>query len=372
MADPRYARLAELLIRYSCAVGPGDKVLIDSNDGPYEMVRALIRAADAAGGVPLVVLHSKAVWRDLILCASEEQMRLMGEAEKLLMSEVQAYVGIRADPNSSEWSDLPPEKIRIYRRLAWAPVHRDVRVPRTRWVVLRWPNPAMAQEARMSTERFEDFYFEVCTMDYARMSRAMEPLRELLEKADEVRLTAPDTDLRFSVRGIPAVACDGRNNIPDGEVFTAPVKDSVEGHVRFNTPTIYEGVTHRDVRLVFREGRIVEATSSAPDHLDAVLSTDEGARYLGEFAIAFNPYIRRPMLDILFDEKIAGSVHLTPGNAYDDAWNGNRSDIHWDLVLRMEPELGGGEISFDGRLIRKDGRFVIPELADLNPERLMD
>ena len=370
MADPRYSKLADLLINYSCAVEPGDKVLIDSIDAPQTMVRALIRAVADAGGVPLAVLHSKAVWRDLMLCGSEEQMTILGETERELMTRVQAYVAIRADPNISEWSDVPPDKGQLYRRFAYAPVHLEVRVPHTRWVILRWPNDSMAQEARMPTEAFESFYFDVCTMDYARMSRAMQPLRDLLEATDRVRLKAPGTDLTFSVQGIPAVCCDGRNNIPDGEVFTAPVKDSVEGTIHFNTPTIYEGTSHDDVRFVFRQGRIVEASSSDTASLEAVLGTDDGARYVGEFAVAFNPYITTPMMDILFDEKIAGSVHLAVGNAYDDAWNGNKSDVHWDLVLRMEPEQGGGEVWFDDSLVRKDGRFVIPELEGLNPERL--
>ncbi len=371
MPDPRYVKLASLLVNYSCAVQPGEKLLIDSIDCPQPMTRALIRAVADAGGVPLVVLHSKAVWRDLMLCGSEEQMRILGETEAELMSRVQAYVGIRADPNISEWSDVPPEKVNLYRRFAWAPVHLGIRVPKTRWVVLRWPNDAMAQEARMPSEAFEDFYFEVCTMDYAKMARAMKPLAELMEATDRVRLKAPGTDLAFSIRGIPAICCDGLNNIPDGEVFTAPVRDSLEGTIQFNTPTIYDGVSHDDVRLVFREGRVVEASSTDTGHLESVLDTDEGARYVGEFAIAFNPHITRPMMDILFDEKISGSIHLTPGNAYDEASNGNKSDIHWDLVLRMGPELGGGEIYFDDRLVRKDGRFVVPELEDLNPDRLI-
>jgi aminopeptidase len=229
----------------------------------------------------------------------------------------------------------------------------------------------MAQLAQMSTAAFEDFYFRVCTMDYGRMARAMAPLKELMEATDRVRLVAEGTDLAFSIAGIPAVPCDGKLNIPDGEVFTAPVRDSVEGTIQFNAPTIYDGVTHETVRLEFAGGKVVGATSSETDHLNRVLDTDEGARYVGEFAIGFNPHITRPMKDILFDEKIAGSIHFTPGNAYDEAFNGNRSQVHWDLVLRMDPAVGGGEVWFDDRLIRKDGRFVVPELEDLNPERLV-
>ncbi len=229
----------------------------------------------------------------------------------------------------------------------------------------------MAQMAEMSTEAFEDFYFNVCTLDYAKMSRAMQPLVDLMQRTDRVRLKGPrDTDISFSIKGIAAIPCDGKVNIPDGEVFTAPVRDSIKGVIHFNTPTIYRGTTHNDIRLAFSEGRIVEATSSDTARLNEVLNADEGARYVGEFAIGFNPYCTKAMKDILFDEKIAGSIHLTPGSCYDEASNGNKSDIHWDMVLRQTPDGGGGEIWFDDRLIRKDGRFVVAELEGLNPERL--
>jgi aminopeptidase len=285
---------------------------------------------------------------------------------------MQCYIGARGSLNVSELSDVPTDKQRIFESTVWKQVHHEVRIKKTRWVVLRWPTSAMAQLAEMSTEAFEDFYFNVCTLDYAKMSRAMEPLRDLMQRTDQVRLKGPgDTDLRFSIRGIPAIMCDGRLNIPDGEVFTAPVRDSIEGVIQFNCPTMYRGVTHADVRLQFTRGRIVSATSSNTAKLNEVLDSDEGARYCGEFAIAFNPYCVKAMKDILFDEKIAGSIHLTPGSCYDEAPNGNKSDIHWDLVLRQTPEAGGGEMWFDGQLMRKDGRFVVPELAGLNPERLV-
>lgn len=370
MTDPRHLALARLLAEYSCSLQPGDNVLIEAIDVPYAFVRTLVAAAAERGARPLVTLKSQEIWRALMLGGCEEQMRLIGEAEALRMSRMDAYVGLRGNPNVSEWSDVPPAAMDLYEKHVWKPVHQEKRVPDTRWVVLRWPSPSMAQLAGMSTEAFEDFYFRACTLDYARMSRAMQPLAELMETTDRVRLVAPGTDLSFSIRGIPAVPCDGHRNIPDGEVYTAPVRDSIEGTIRFNTPTIYQGVTHDDVQLTFREGRIVEASSSDPAHLDRVLDSDEGARYTGEFAIAFHPEITRPMRDILFDEKISGSIHLTPGQAYQEADNGNRSQIHWDLVLRMDPASGGGEIWFDDRLMRKDGRFVLPELADLNPERL--
>ncbi|MEM8929530.1 MAG: aminopeptidase [Acidobacteriota bacterium] len=370
MHDPRFDHLAEVLIQHSTRLQKGETVLIEAYDIPHEVVRALIRRTRAAGATPVVWLKNNMLHRELLLGSTDEQMRLMGEAESSLMSKVQAYIGLRGKPNVAELSDVPVEDHQRYQNLWWSPVHRELRVKHTKWVVLRWPDAAMAQLAGQSTEAFEDFYFDVCTLDYGKMSRAMQPLVERMTAADRVRLVAPGTDLRFSTRGIPGVPCDGSNNIPDGEVFTAPVRDSVEGTIRFNTPTIYMGNDHHDVSLRFEQGRIVEATSSRTEILNQVLDSDDGARYIGEFAIGFNPRITEPMLDILFDEKIAGSLHFTPGQCYDEAPNGNESDIHWDLVLRQTPETGGGEIWFDDTLIRKDGRFVVADLEPLNPEHL--
>ena len=371
MTDPRVEKLADLLISYSCDLKLGENILIEAIDIPPMFTKELVRRAHAVGGRPVVLLKSNEVNRSLMMEGENEQWQLIADIERYQMEKMQCYIGARGSPNVSELSDVPSDRQKLYEANVWKRVHQEIRIKKTRWVVLRWPHPSMAQQAEMSTESFEDFYFNVCTLDYAKMSRAMQPLKQLMERTDRVRLVGPnDTDLSFSIRGIPAIPCDGRVNIPDGEVFTAPVRDSVNGVIHFNCPTIYRGVTHNDVRFFFEHGRIVEATSSNTDKLTELLDTDEGARYVGEFAIGFNPYCTKPMKDILFDEKIAGSIHFTPGQAYEEANNGNNSAIHWDIVLMQTPEVGGGEIWFDDRLVRKDGRFVIPELADLNPEKL--
>jgi aminopeptidase len=243
-------------------------------------------------------------------------------------------------------------------------------VNNTKWCVMRYPNESFAQLAGMSTDDFEDFYFNVCNLDYSKMSKAMDNLIELMEKTDKVRIVGPGTDLTFSIKGIPAIKCDGKMNIPDGEVFTAPVRDSVNGVITFNTPAVSEGFTYEDIRFEFKDGKIIGATSNDTDRINKKLNTDEGARYIGEFAIGVNPYILKPMKDTLFDEKIMGSIHLTPGRCYDEASNGNKSAIHWDLVLIQTKEYGGGEIYFDDVLVRKDGLFVVEPLLCLNPENL--
>ena len=371
MTDPRIDKLAHMLINYSCEVKPGEAVLIEAIDVPAAFTKALLREVAAVGGRPLVMLKSNEIQRAMLMAGTLEQWEAIAEVEKAQMEKVQCYIGARGNPNVSELSDVPSDKQKIYEQTVWKKVHHDVRITKTRWCVLRWPNPSMAQMAEMSTEAFEDFFFNVCTLDYARMSRAMQPLKVLMEKTDQVRLKGPrDTDLTFSIKGIPSICCDGKVNIPDGEVFTAPVRDSVNGVIHYNCPTIYRGTTHNDIRLTFKNGKIVEATSTATEKLNEVLNADEGARYIGEFAIGFNPYCTKPMKDILFDEKIAGSIHFTPGACYDDASNGNKSDIHWDMVMRQTPESGGGEIWFDGKLVRKDGEFVVAELEGLNAGRL--
>jgi aminopeptidase len=372
MHDPRIDKLADILVTYSCRVQPGENVLIEGYDIPDEAITAVVARVHAAGGRPFVTVKRNAVLRALYNAATEEQMELTGGFEADRMSQMQAYIGLRGAQNSSEMSDVPDDKMKLYRKLWWNRAHSEIRVKRTKWVVLRWPTPSMAQEAGRSTEAFENFYFDVCTFDYAKMADAVRPLKELMERTDRVHLTAPGTDLRFSIKDIPVIPCTGEFNIPDGECFSAPVRDSVEGRITFNAATNYGGKTFEGVSLTFKSGKIVQATAAGgmTSDLNAILDSDEGARYVGEFSLGFNPFILQPMKDILFDEKIAGSLHFTPGGAYENADNGNRSMVHWDLVLMQRAEQGGGEIVFDDRVIRKDGVFVVPELEGLNPEKL--
>ena len=371
MRDPRLTRLAKILIHHSTRLKAGEKILIEAFDIPTPFVTALVEEAAAAGGIPITSLKSAEVQRALLTHGGEGSAKLAGECELFRMKQVQCYIGVRGSHNVSELSDVSAERMKAYAHFWGNPVHMDQRVKRTRWVVLRFPTSSMAQQANMSTEAFEDFYFRVCDIDYGRMSKSMDPLIERMQKADRVRITGRGTDLRFSIKGIPAVKCDGERNIPDGECYTAPVRDSVEGKITYNAPTLYEGVTYNDVSLEFQKGRIVRASAAEnSDRLNKVFDTDEGARYVGEFSFGFHPHILKPMKDPLFDEKIAGSIHFTPGNAYELADNGNRSAIHWDMVHIQRPEFGGGEIWFDDELIRKDGRFVPSYLDGLNPESL--
>ena len=373
MLDPRVTRLAELLCTHSTRLGPEDRVLVHAFDIPDEVVAEVVRVAQSKGASVLVRLESNLVRRQILMGLDEKSVALWADVEKHEMERMTAYIAIRGSDNIAETSDVPSEKMGLFQTGYSIPVVFGVRVPKTKWVALRWPTASMAQQAGMSTAAFEDFYFDVCTLDYAKMARAGEALKELMNRTDKVRVVGPgETDFTLSIKDIGAVPCSGHRNIPDGECFSAPVKDSVNGVVQFNTTSLYQGTEFKDIRYVIRDGKIVEATAGAnTEKLNAILDTDEGARYFGEFAIGFNPYVREPMMDTLFDEKIAGSLHFTPGNAYDPpGGNGNKSAIHWDTVLIQRPEYGGGEILFDDVLIRKDGLFVLPELEALNPDRL--
>ena len=370
MQDLRINQLAENLINYSCSLKKGEKILIEAKGVDYMLVNALIKEVYKVGAIPFVEMYDNRVSRELLLGLTEEQAKLKAKFHTVRMSEMDAYIGIRGGENSNENADVPDDKLQIESKFFSLPVHHEIRVKKTKWVVLRYPNQGMASGAGMSTDAFEDFYFNVCNLDYSKMDRAMDALAARLNKTDKVRITAPNTDITFSIKGIGSQKCSGKRNIPDGEIYTAPVKDSVNGVITYNAPSVENGFKFENVSLTFKDGKIIKATANDNEKVNAIFDTDEGARYVGEFALGVNPYITCPMGDILFDEKISGSIHFTPGCCYDDCYNGNVSAIHWDLVLIQTKEYGGGEIYFDGELIRKDGLFVTEDLLCLNPENL--
>src|SRR5438876_3881876 len=364
MHDDRFDKLAKLLVEYSIRLKRNETVLIEAFDIPDEMTVALIRAVRKAGGVPFALTYQTRVNRALALEAFDRQLNLMASTELARMKKMNAYIAVRGSHNITELADVPPDKMQLIGK-KMRPV-QDQRVKRTKWVVLRWPTPSMAQLAGMSTEAFEDFYFDVCTLDYRKLQSGMKALKSLIEQTDRVQIKGPDTDLNFSIKGIPAVICGGDRNIPDGEVFTAPMKEPVKGQLTFNATSIYQATAFDGIQLKFKRGKIVEASSNETEKLNKILDSDAGGRYIGEFSLGFNPRVFHPMRDILFDEKMAGSFHFTPGQAYQEADNGNRSQVHWDMVNIQREDYGGGEIYFDGTLVRRDGVFLPKQLRPLN------
>jgi len=371
--DKRYHELADVLTGFSTHLEAGEKVLIDAINIPDDMAIALVRAARRRGAVPFVNVSHSRIGRELLREGDATQFEVMADVRMAEMKQMDAYIALRGAENIYETSDVPSDKLNLFMKTL-RPVQNH-RVQKTKWVVLRWPHPSMAQQARMSTEAFEDYFFRVCCLDYNRMKPGMAALSDAIESASDVHIKGPGTDLRFSLKGMGAVTCGGDRNIPDGEVYSAPVRESVEGELSYNVPSVYLGDVFEGIRFIFKQGKIVEASCSGGKtaKLNEILDSDEGARYIGEFAIGFNPHILEPIFDTLFDEKIAGSFHFTPGQAYKGtpADNGNTSQVHWDIVNIQRPEHGGGEIYFDGELIRKDGLFVKESLRKLNPDYLL-
>jgi aminopeptidase len=362
MHDARIDALARQLVRYSTSLKKGEKVLIDLHDVPDSIGLALIREARAKGALPFLRLHQGRLTREMLKGAEDAQYDTLAKHLLHEMKDMDAYIAIRGGLNIAETSDVPAERMKLAMKYM-RPV-LDHRVKKTKWCVLRWPSASMAQQAGMSTEAFEDFYFDVCLLDYKALVPSMNALKKLMDQTSDVEIKGPGTHLKFSIKGINSIVCGGNYNIPDGEVFTAPVKDSVEGVISYNAPTIYQGIPFDGIKLEFSKGKIIKAEASGKTkQINKILDSDEGARYIGEFALGFHPSIREPMRDILFDEKIAGSFHFTPGQAYEEADNGNRSQVHWDMVNIQRKDWGGGEIYFDGKLIRKDGIFLPKALA---------
>jgi aminopeptidase len=356
-------------VNYSTKIQPGERVLVSyEGDTAAPLIRGIIKEIYKAGGQPYAEVRDSRITREIMLGATEAQIEFAREIDLAQMKGVAAYIAVRAGDNSAELSDVPVEQLNMYNKTL-RPV-LDYRVNHTKWVVLRYPNASMAQLAGMSRERFEDFYFDVCNLDYGKMNAAMDALKNLMDKSDRVEIKGPGTDLSFSIKDIPAIKCAGEMNIPDGEVYTAPVRESMNGVITYNTPSEEQGFTFENIKFEIKNGRIENATANDTKRINGLLDTDAGARYFGEFAFGVNPYILHPMKDTLFDEKICGSFHLTPGAAYEDAFNGNKSAVHWDLVNIQRADYGGGEIYLDGALVRKDGIFVLPELECLNPENL--
>ena len=365
MHDARIDALARQLVHYSTALKKGEKVLLDLYDVPESIGLALIRATRAKGALPFLRLHQGRLTREMLKGASDDQYAIISKHLLAEMQDMDAYITIRGGHNVAETSDVAADTMKLAMKYL-RPIS-DYRVKKTKWCVLRWPSASMAQQAGMSTEAFEDFFFRVCLLDYKALTPAMSALKKLMDRTDRVEITGPGTALRFSIKDIPALFSGGHYNIPDGEVYTSPVRDSVEGFITYNAPTIYQGIPFDGIRLEFSKGKIVKAEAGAKTkQINKILDSDEGARYIGEFALGFNREIREPMRDILFDEKIAGSFHFTPGQAYEQADNGNRSQVHWDMVSIQRKDYGGGEIRFDGKLIRKDGVFLPKTLAKLN------
>lgn len=370
--ENKIEKLASNLLNYSVSLQKGEKILIEMlGTDCSDLACELIKQAKEIGAIPVFNIIDYKVLKEILLNCNEVQIKEYAKYDLVRMTEVDAYIGIRA-ANPKEFNDISKESMKIYNKYYQKPVHFEERVKHTKWCILRYPNEWLAKKAKMTLEEFTEFFYNVCIIDYGKMEKAMEPLKVLLSNTKNVRIKGPGSDLTFSVEGIPAEKYYGTFNIPDGEVASCPTKYSSNGYITYNTETVYNGITFNNIYFELKNGKIIKAEAGyKTKELNEILDTDEGARYIGEFAFGLNPYIKNTMGDTLFDEKVAGSFHFTPGNALEESDNGNRSNIHWDIVCIQTPEYGGGEIYFDDVLIRKDGKFVLEELKPLNPENLI-
>jgi len=372
MRDPRLQKIAASLVNYSVEVKEGQHVRIFGDYEAKPLLLEIVREVKKVGAHPYVEISDDEISREVALATKEERLDMLVKWKTVQFNDFDASIAVYADRNDYADIDVPDET-KLLRAKKMRPVS-DIIINNKKWVLLNYPTNHLANKAKMSFEQFYDYCMDVSMADYSKMREAFEPLRQLMDKTNQVKITGPGTNLEFSLKGLGSVPCAGEANIPDGEIYSAPVIDSVNGQITYNTPSGYRGNMYENVCLKFEAGKIVEATCSNEgdnEKLNEIFDTDAGARFVGEFAIGVNPYITKPMGDILYDEKIAGSIHFTPGAAYEgSADNGNKSAVHWDLVLIQTPEFGGGEIYFDDVLIRKDGLFVLDSLKGLNPDNL--
>lgn len=358
--------LAKTIVDHSIKVERDENVKITCETmEPMPLVKELVKLINERGANVDVEFFDPSLKALINKDTSDKKIKLLKEIEEFSVNKFDSFIRIFCNQGDYIDSIVPDE---ITKKIGEAlKEYRDIRVNERKWVLLNYPSKVDSQKAKMSYDEFYDFSFDAMCYDYDKMSNDLKPLKELMEKTDKVRITAPYTDITFSIKNIPVIPCTGEANIPDGECYTAPVKNSVNGVIKYNTPSPYRGSVFTGVTLKFKDGKIVEATCNEDNKaLNEIFDTDEGARYVGEFSIGTNPMIRYPMGDILFDEKIIGSIHFTPGSSYKDAYNGNSSAVHWDMVLIQREDFGGGNIYFDDVLIRENGIFVIDELKHLN------
>ena len=361
----RIEKLAKIIVNHSLKVKESDRVLITYGGiESMPLVKAIVKEVINNKGVVETDYQNQDLENYVHENLTDSMILAKAKKKKFEVENYDCFV--RLCYRKSDYYDKNMELSMKNKLMESLKPYKEIQVNERRWVLLNYPSVVDSFKAHMTPEEFYNFSLDTMTVDYDKMYEDTKPLKELMEKTDKVRIVGPKTDIAFSIKGLPAIICAGESNIPDGECFTAPVRDSVNGTITYNVPSPYHGEIFEHVSLTFKDGKIVSASSNNNEKLKEIFETDEGARYVGEFSLGFNPIIRNPMGDILFDEKIAGSLHFTPGCCYDECPNGNKSNIHWDLVLIQREEYGGGEIYFDDVLIRKNGLFVLPELENLN------
>lgn len=363
--ESKLDELAKKIVNYSVKVNVNERVLINTYVNDSFFIKRLIYYITLNKGIPFVRINDESINSYLLETANENRYQEIKQHGLDDVNNYDIFINIRYTTNDYSKKNIDENTLK---NIALTTKESDyIRINERKWVLLNYPSNVDAYKAKMTTDTYKNYALDVMIFDYEKMNNDIAPLKKLMEQTDIVRITGPNTDIEFSIKDIPVIPCVGEANLPDGEIYTAPVRESVNGLITYNTPSPYNGNIYHKVSLLFKDGKIVEAKCDENnEEINKIFNTDEGARYVGEFSFGLNPLIRNPMGDILYDEKIIGSIHFTPGQAYKDAYNGNDSGIHWDLVLIQREEYGGGEIYFDHTLIRKDGKFVLPDLLHLN------
>lgn len=371
MIDPRLEKMAHTVIEHSLKIQPGERVLIDSTKNCSEMIKYMVRLIASKGAIPLVSLKETDIKRELIINGSKEQFELMKLQDEAILNNVDVYINMMDSDNCYDMSDIPDEKRSLYQKYYFKPIYFEIIVPKLRWITVDYPSISSAQQFGMSTDAYENYFFDAMTVDYNDLYKKMIPLKEVLDKGQHVEIKSPKINLSFDIDGLNSNICSGEINLPDGEVFIAPTLYSANGEIEFNTPTRYQGSLFENIKLDFKDGKIVNYTSKTNlEKLKNILESDEGNKYIGEFAFGTNPNIDIPRSNILFDEKILGSFHIALGNSHSLSDNGNKASIHWDMVNMLTKEYGGGRIIIDDKIIQEDGLFIPEKLKPLNEKVL--
>ncbi|MBI5971334.1 MAG: aminopeptidase [Deltaproteobacteria bacterium] len=356
MSDPRVEKLAKILVRHSARVKKGDRVLISaSSELAKPLVLEVYKEVMKAGAHPTASIAFEETSNIFYDYANDDQIRNFPKTKLFEAKNIDCAITIRAASNKKALSNVDPKRIAARSKVI-RPIS-EVIVNETRWVLCNFPTNALAQEADMSLEEYERFLYNATNIDWMAVRRKEEKLKNAMDRAKEIHIVGKDTDLKISIKGRKAIPCCGERNMPDGEVFLSPVEDSAEGHIFYEMPAIYQGREVTGIRLRFSKGRVVDAVADKNEKfLITMLDTDKGARYLGEVGIGVNYGIQKFSKDILFDEKIGGTVHLAVGRSYEEAGGKNVSAIHWDMIKDLRK---GGAILLDGRTIQKNGKFLI-------------
>jgi aminopeptidase len=367
VADPRISKWAKALVNYSVDVKPGQTVVITGGAAAAPLIRETYREVLKAGAFPIVTASLDGINRDLLMFGSDEQIQFVSPIEQFVRGEADVVINILAETNTQRASAVDPARSSLYssaRRELFETYMNRASDGRLDWTLTLFPTEAYAQDAEMDTEEYTDFVLSACKLDRDDPVAAWQELRaeqqrliDWLDGRKEVHIVAPDVDLTISVEGRTWINSDGKRNFPSGEIFTGPVENSANGHIRFSFPVVTGGRQIEDIRLRFVDGKVVEASATRnEDYLIKTLDTDDGARYLGELAFGTNMDIQRFTRNILFDEKIGGTVHMAVGLGYPETGSTNKSAVHWDMISDIR---AGGEVTVDGELFLKDGKFAV-------------